>query len=73
VAKILADMGMDGVTILLGLLHDLVKDMPLTLDDVEHLFGSEVMKIVAGEMGSYIHRHAYMGGMLGMPNRYIHR
>ncbi len=48
VATILADLGMDGSTIIGGLLHDVIEDTPLTLDDVRSLFGEEIALLVDG-------------------------
>lgn len=48
-AKILADLKMDLDTIVAGLLHDTVEDTPLTLLQVEDLFGSSVANIVKGD------------------------
>lgn len=49
VAAILAEMHMDRDCIIAGLLHDTVEDTPVTLDDVETLFGADVRRIVEGE------------------------
>jgi guanosine-3',5'-bis(diphosphate) 3'-pyrophosphohydrolase len=48
VALILADLGLDDVTLAGALLHDAVEDTTLTLDDVEHEFGRDVAAIVDG-------------------------
>ena len=48
VAMILADLGLDDVTIAAALLHDAVEDTPLTLADVESEFGDAVAAIVDG-------------------------
>ena len=48
VALILADLGLDDVTLAAALLHDAVEDTSLTLDDLAHEFGSEVTSIVDG-------------------------
>lgn len=48
VAGILADLGMDVTTICAGLLHDVVEDSPITLADIEEVFGSEMREIVDG-------------------------
>jgi GTP diphosphokinase / guanosine-3',5'-bis(diphosphate) 3'-diphosphatase len=48
VAMILADLGLDDVTLAAALLHDAVEDTSLTLDDLLHEFGSEVTSIVDG-------------------------
>jgi GTP pyrophosphokinase len=48
VAEILADLGLDTTTIVAALLHDTVEDTPLTIDDVEREFGSEVAVIIDG-------------------------
>lgn len=49
VAAILADMRMDRDCIIAGLLHDTVEDTPVTLEELETLFGRDVRKIVEGE------------------------
>lgn len=49
VAAILADMRMDRDCIIAGLLHDTVEDTPVTLEELERLFGKDVKKIVEGE------------------------
>ncbi|CAN8068910.1 unnamed protein product [Agarophyton chilense] len=49
VAAILADLRMDRDCIIAGLLHDTVEDTPVTLDELEALFGRDVRRIVEGE------------------------
>lgn len=48
VAKILADMKLDAVTIITALLHDTVEDTEATLDEIEDKFGPDVAKLVDG-------------------------
>ncbi len=48
VANLLAEMKMDGTTVSVGLLHDVVEDTLVSLDDVETMFGAEVAHIVDG-------------------------
>src|SRR4051812_31893894 len=48
VARIVADLGLDDVTIAAALLHDAVEDTQLTLDDVVADFGPDVAGIVDG-------------------------
>src|SRR3954451_23593627 len=48
VARILADLGMDDVTLAAALLHDAVEDTELTQEQLEGLFGGEVAAIVDG-------------------------
>ena len=48
VAIILAEMEMDTETIIGALLHDVVEDTGMTLDQVEYLFGDEVAVLVNG-------------------------
>ncbi len=48
VAKIVADIGLDEVSVAAALLHDAVEDTEIKLADVEHHFGNEVAWIVDG-------------------------
>lgn len=49
VAKIVAsEIGMDATSIAAALLHDVVEDTPVTLNDIERLFGETVARIVDG-------------------------
>ena len=48
VARIVADLGLDEVSLAAALLHDAVEDTEITLGDVEGEFGSEVAQIVDG-------------------------
>jgi guanosine-3',5'-bis(diphosphate) 3'-pyrophosphohydrolase len=48
VAKILADMNLDTTTIVAALLHDVVEDTPLTLEDIEREFGEQTRHIIDG-------------------------
>ena len=48
VANILAEMKMDAVTVSVGLLHDVVEDTLVSLEDVEKIFGPDVVHIVDG-------------------------
>ncbi len=48
VAKILAELQLDTVTVASGLIHDVVEDTSVTVADVEREFGSEVAAIVDG-------------------------
>ena len=48
VAKILADLQLDSVTVACGLIHDVVEDTRITIADVEREFGREVAAIVDG-------------------------
>ena len=48
VATIVADLGLDATSILAALLHDVVEDTSMTLDEVEAQFGPEVGKITDG-------------------------
>ena len=48
VARIVADIGLDEVSIVAALLHDAVEDTEITLADVESNFGTEVAVIVDG-------------------------
>lgn len=48
IAIIMAELGAPTPTIVAALLHDSVEDTDLTLDDLEHDFGSEVAQLVDG-------------------------
>ncbi len=48
VARIVADIGLDEISVAAALLHDAVEDTEITLADVEGGFGSEVAAIVDG-------------------------
>jgi GTP pyrophosphokinase len=48
VARIVADLGLDDVTVAAALLHDTVEDTGMTLDEVSLRFGKDVAAIVDG-------------------------
>ncbi|MFW6148317.1 MAG: RelA/SpoT family protein [Atribacterota bacterium] len=48
VADILADLNMDVITIVAGLLHDVVEDTHVGLDEIKTQFGEEVAMLVNG-------------------------
>ena len=48
VANLLAEMKMDAVTVSVGLLHDVVEDTLVSLEEVERTFGADVAHIVNG-------------------------
>lgn len=48
VTEILADLEMDEQTLAAGLLHDVVEDCGVTLDELKQNFGEEVMHLVDG-------------------------
>src|SRR5260221_6556229 len=48
VAGILAQMKLDGSSIITGLLHDTVEDTVATLEDIERLFGPDIARLVDG-------------------------
>ncbi|HUL08090.1 MAG TPA: HD domain-containing protein, partial [Candidatus Acidoferrum sp.] len=48
VANILTKMKLDGASIITALLHDTVEDTEATLDQIEHLFGKEIARLVDG-------------------------
>ena len=48
VAKILASLRLDTVTVVSGLVHDVIEDTSKTIADIEHEFGKEVASIVDG-------------------------
>lgn len=48
VARILADLQLDTTTVASGLLHDIVEDTDITIEDVSREFGAEIAQIVDG-------------------------
>jgi len=48
VARILVDLKLDTSTIAAGLLHDVVEDTPVTLEELEQTFGPEIAALVDG-------------------------
>lgn len=48
VAEILISWGMDIDSVLAGILHDIVEDTPITLSQIENLFGRDVAFLVDG-------------------------
>jgi GTP diphosphokinase / guanosine-3',5'-bis(diphosphate) 3'-diphosphatase len=48
VATIVADLGMDSTTLQAALLHDVVEDTDLTVQDIQREFGDEVATLVDG-------------------------
>src|SRR6185437_16270535 len=48
VATILAEQQMDSVTIAAALLHDVVEDSDVSVEDIRHTFGPEVAELVDG-------------------------
>jgi GTP pyrophosphokinase len=48
VARILADLQLDSVTVASGLIHDVVEDTAFSVEDVEREFGREIAQIVDG-------------------------
>ena len=48
VARIVADIGLDEMSLVAALLHDAVEDTEITLSDVETQFGAEVAGLVDG-------------------------
>ncbi len=48
VARILADLQLDTTTVASGLLHDIVEDTDITVEDVAREFGTEIAQIVDG-------------------------
>src|SRR4051795_12837749 len=48
VAKILVDLQLDSTTVASGLIHDVVEDTAVTVEDIEAEFGKEIAEIVDG-------------------------
>src|SRR5690606_1374672 len=46
VADILAGIGMDATTIIAALLHDVVEDTDVSLEEIKERFGEEVARLV---------------------------
>lgn len=59
VAKILAELGMDEETIVAGLLHDVVEDTEITIEDVTREFGDNIALLVDGvtKLGSIVYEN----------------
>lgn len=49
VAKILCELGMDSDSVAAGLLHDTVEDTPVSVADIQAVFGAAVRRLVEGE------------------------
>lgn len=48
VCRIVVDMKLDSASAITALLHDIVEDTELTIDDIEQNFGEEIAKLVDG-------------------------
>ena len=48
VANILVSLGMDTESVVAALLHDVVEDTPVTLDDIRRTFGDTTAQIIDG-------------------------
>src|SRR5918999_3919195 len=48
VAKILAELHLDSVTVASGLIHDVIEDTDVGVDEIEREFGTEIASIVDG-------------------------
>ena len=48
VARVLADLGLDGSTIAAALLHDVVEDCGVAKEEIDRLFGTDVGSLVEG-------------------------
>src|SRR5882757_1439915 len=48
VADLLADLHMDGQTVVAAILHDVIEDTPMAKDDIASRFGAEVAELVDG-------------------------
>ena len=47
-ARVLAELGLDPVAVVAGLLHDIPEDTGYSLHDVEERFGPDVARLVDG-------------------------
>ncbi len=66
VARMLGDLGLDHHAVAAGLLHDVVEDSDLTIDDVRKRFDAEVARLVDG-----VTKLAYIDTMSKMGSRDI--
>src|SRR5579871_6166646 len=48
VAAILTDLKLDDATIVAAVLHDVIEDTESTREEIDHLFGSEIGRLVDG-------------------------
>nr|MBN1228584.1 bifunctional (p)ppGpp synthetase/guanosine-3',5'-bis(diphosphate) 3'-pyrophosphohydrolase [Anaerolineae bacterium] len=48
VARILIELELDTAVVAAGLLHDIVEDTPISLDDLQNEFGEEIAMLVSG-------------------------
>ena len=48
VACILVELGMDSESVAAGLLHDVVEDTPIELDQIKKMFGAEIASLIDG-------------------------
>lgn len=48
VTDIIADLGLDNTTLIAGILHDVVEDTPITIEDIAREFSPEIAKLVDG-------------------------
>jgi len=48
VAQIVSDMGLGTTSIICALLHDVVEDTEITLEDIQHHFDSKIAEIIDG-------------------------
>ncbi|ROT46990.1 HD domain-containing protein [Candidatus Cardinium hertigii] len=67
VAKILLDVTKDPSTILAGLLHDIVEDTPVTLTQIDLMYGPEVAYIV--DRVTHYHTNGYPWKFSDMENK----
>ena len=60
VACILTDMGMDSASVCAGLLHDVVEDTEITVEEISQRFGPDIALMVDGVTTvSYTHLDVY--------------
>ncbi len=72
VAQIVLDYNTDEATVLGALLHDIVEDTPLTLEQIELLFNKEVSNIVSGVTHMESNKETLYQVLLSHPEN-IHR
>ena len=66
VAAILVGLGMDSESVMAGLLHDVVEDTDVPLEEIRKRFGSEVALLVAAEKGGVSRQELLRSALIGL-------